>query len=99
MELLRLRGPLASDPTARILHGLLIGLLGWITLYAVVFVPRLVPRPAASAGLTAFAATFARSRPTTELAGALAERAEQFAFTAILDAREDRTALSIGGGA
>jgi signal transduction histidine kinase len=34
---LRLRGPLAGDPPARILHGLLVGLLLWLSVYFVVF--------------------------------------------------------------
>jgi len=42
---LRLRGPLADDPVARIMHGLLVGLLAWSVLRCAIFLPRIVARP------------------------------------------------------
>jgi PAS domain S-box-containing protein len=43
-RILRLRGPLASDPTAKIFHALLVGVLAWGVLQGVVFVPRFIVR-------------------------------------------------------
>ena len=52
-ELLRLRGPLAGDPTAGILHALLIGLLVWDALHGSVFL-FFVAKPLPSAALLLF---------------------------------------------
>jgi PAS domain S-box-containing protein len=51
-EALRLRGPLAADPMARILHALLAGLLLYSALHAVVFL-QLVAKPLACTALDA----------------------------------------------
>lgn len=56
MGTLRLRGPLADDPTAKILHALLIGLLLWNLLFALTFLPAIAPGPAATEALIGFGA-------------------------------------------
>ncbi len=56
MVFLRLRGPLADDPSASILHGLLLALLGWCAAYTVLFLPFWAPRPAAAGSLISFCA-------------------------------------------
>lgn len=54
---LRLRGPLAEDPTAKILNALLLGILFWSAAHAVLFLAHVVVRPVAGATLLVYQAT------------------------------------------
>jgi hypothetical protein len=49
---LRPRGPLANDTTARVLHWLLIALLGWYAVYLSIILPFFIVRKAVAASLT-----------------------------------------------
>jgi len=61
-SLLRLRGPLASDPSARILNAQLLGLLCWVALQYAVFLPFFaVRKPAAAALATLLAVSYLTS--------------------------------------
>ena len=52
---MRLRGPLAHDPTAKVLHGLLVGVLSWFAVIRPFLLPLIVQR-AASLGAVLFTA-------------------------------------------
>jgi signal transduction histidine kinase/DNA-binding NarL/FixJ family response regulator len=56
-KVLRLRGPLADDPTARILHALLVALVGWVILEIAVVLP-LSPRKPAAVAVDVFEVLF-----------------------------------------
>ena len=56
MRFLRLRGPLEQNPTARILHALLLGVLLWTAAHTILFLPRFVVRLAASQALLLYLA-------------------------------------------
>lgn len=53
-NIVRLRGPLANDPTAKILHSLLVGLLCWIVFNLVVISPFYAVHKTGSLGISLF---------------------------------------------
>jgi PAS domain S-box-containing protein len=53
VQLPRLRGPLADNPNAKVLHALLLGLLIWIAMYTAAFLPRFVVRQVAAVAVLA----------------------------------------------
>jgi PAS domain S-box-containing protein len=55
LSVLRLRGPLANDPTAKILHSLLAGLLCWIVFNIVLISPFYAVHETGSLGISLFA--------------------------------------------
>jgi PAS domain S-box-containing protein len=59
LRILRLRGALQENPTARILHVLLIGLVLWAVLHATVFMPRFIVRRSAASVLLIYLAVSA----------------------------------------
>jgi signal transduction histidine kinase/DNA-binding response OmpR family regulator len=48
----RLRGPLSADPTARVLHAVLVSLLCWAAIFAAIILPLFVYQKSAAAALT-----------------------------------------------
>ena len=55
VSVLRLRGPLANDPTAKILHSLLAGLLCWVVFNIVLVSPFYAVHKTGSLGISLFA--------------------------------------------
>ena len=49
---LRLRGPLAADPTAKVLHAVLVGLMCWAAIYGAILIPLLVSQRTAAGAVT-----------------------------------------------